>query len=329
MNSMLHPSVFWISNLLLVALALHLALKGLRAWQQPVRSLGVAAHAQKHGTPTFGGVLILGGVFLSTGAAGLWGEASGVGGILSVGVLMGVIGGLDDLLKVRRAHHQGGLSGRWRLLVQAAGIACFAGAVAATQPSIPCPGGGELTVPLVGFAAWVILVVVGSANAVNLSDGMDGLATVMCAITSAALAWLAWHAVPEHTLLPHTQACHHVALLLLGISGSCLGFWWHNAHPARIFMGDVGALPLGGMLGAAAVLLRMEWLWALMGAVFVLETLSVMLQVLSFKTTGRRVFKMAPLHHHFEHQGLHETTITARLWLVTAVCAALAVGVAA
>ena len=297
---------------------------------QPIRSDGPQRHVvEKQGTPTMGGLMILTGILA---ASLLWSDLTNlyVWAVLFVTLGFGAIGFYDDLLKVTRASHQG-FSGWVRL-----GLECsVAGAAVAAFMWIGAPelSGAfafpflkNLLLPLGWFFLPVgIFVIVGAGNAVNLTDGLDGLAIVPVMIAAASfglIVYLTGNAVfAEYLQLHFVKGSGELAVVCGAIVGAGLGFLWFNAPPAMIFMGDTGSLSLGGALGAIAVAVKHEIVLAVVGGLFVLETVSVVVQVISFKLTGKRVFAMAPLHHHFEQKGWKEPTIVIRFWIISVVLA--------
>lgn len=293
---------------------------------QAVRDDGPQTHLVKAGTPTMGGALILTSVAISTL---LWMDLSNkyvwVALITTLG--FGIIGWVDDYKKIVHKNPKG-LIARWKYFWQSViGL----GAALYIAYSTNLPAQTELIVPFfkhvaipLGVAGFVVLtyfVIVGSSNAVNLTDGLDGLAilpTVMVASALAIFAYVAGHAVFSKYLgLPHIPGAGELVVFCAAIAGAGLAFLWFNAYPAEVFMGDVGALALGAALGVVAVIVRQEIVLFIMGGVFVMETLSVMIQVASFKLTGKRVFRMAPLHHHYELKGWKETQVVVRFWIIT------------
>jgi phospho-N-acetylmuramoyl-pentapeptide-transferase len=293
---------------------------------QAVRDDGPQTHLVKAGTPTMGGALILMSVAISTL---LWMDLSNkyvwVALITTLG--FGIIGWVDDYKKIVHKNPKG-LAGRWKYFWQSV-IGLGAALYIAYSTNLPVQT--ELIVPFfkhvaipLGVAGFVVLtyfVIVGSSNAVNLTDGLDGLAilpTVMVASALAIFAYVAGHAVFSKYLgLPHIPGAGELVVFCAAIAGAGLAFLWFNAYPAEVFMGDVGALALGAALGVVAVIVRQEIVLFIMGGVFVMETLSVMIQVASFKLTGKRVFRMAPLHHHYELKGWKETQVVVRFWIIT------------
>jgi len=297
---------------------------------QPIREDGPQSHLlTKRGTPTMGGLMILAGVLISTL---LWANLENhyVWIVLFVTVGFGAIGFYDDYLKVTKQSHKG-FSGRSRLAIEAliAALACVAISYMATPGlanKLALPFSKDLIFNLgwfyIVFAAFVI---VGAGNAVNITDGLDGLAIVpvmIAAGTFGFIAYLAGNAVFSNYLQIHfIPGTGELAVLCGALIGAGLGFLWFNAPPAQIFMGDTGSLALGGMLGAIAVAAKHEFVLAIVGGLFVLEIMSVIIQVTSFKLTGKRVFKMAPIHHHFEQLGWTEPQVVIRFWIIAVVLA--------
>ena len=299
---------------------------------QAVRQDGPQTHLAKSGTPTMGGVLILISIGITTL---LWGDLTNryVWVVLIVTLGYGAIGWYDDWKKVVYRDPRG-LASRWKYFWQSVlGLAvavylAFSSTVPA-QMELIVPFFKTVSYPLgvVGFIILTYLVIVGTSNAVNLTDGLDGLAimpTVMIAAALAIFSYVAGSSVfAKYLLLPYIPGAGELAVFLGAMAGAGLGFLWFNAYPAEVFMGDVGALALGAALGTVAVIVRQEIVLLIMGGVFVVETLSVMLQVSWFKYTkkkygtGRRILRMAPLHHHFEQGGWKETQVVVRFWIIT------------
>ena len=292
---------------------------------QPIRDDGPLSHLAKRGTPTMGGLMILTSITVSML---LWMDFSNryLWACLFITVGFGAIGFLDDYDKVKKRSHKG-VSGRMRLLAEfiIAGIGCWIITYGAgTQLYIPFYNG-----PVVDLGPFYILfaafVVVAFGNAVNLTDGLDGLATMPVIIASIAfllISYLVGNArFAEYLGIPHILGVGDLTVLLLAIVGACLAFLWFNAPPAAVFMGDTGSLALGGALGAIAVSARHEIVLGIIGGLFVVEAMSVIIQVLVYKRTGRRVFRMAPIHHHFEQLGWSEPTVVIRFWIVAFVLA--------
>jgi len=297
---------------------------------QPIRADGPASHLlTKKGTPTMGGLMILSGVLVGIA---VWGNLTNayVWIVLSVTIGFGLVGFYDDYLKVTKQTHSG-FAGQARLLIEAliAGAACFAFASLGKQPfstSLTFPLFKELIVDLGWFfVVFGAFIIVGAGNAVNLTDGLDGLAIGPVMIAAASfgfIAYLAGNALYADYLQIHfVSGSGELAVLCGAVIGAGLGFLWFNAPPASIFMGDTGSLALGGMIGAVAVATKHEIALAIIGGLFVLEAVSVIVQVLSFRLTGKRVFKMAPLHHHFEQLGWTEPQIVIRFWIISIVLA--------
>jgi phospho-N-acetylmuramoyl-pentapeptide-transferase len=292
---------------------------------QPIRDDGPESHHAKRGTPTMGGLMILTSLVLSML---LWMDFSNryLWACLLITVGFGAIGFLDDYDKVRKGHHKG-VSGRTRLLAEflVAAIGCWIISWGAgTELYIPFYNG-----PVVDLGAFYIVfaafVVVAFGNAVNLTDGLDGLATMPVIIASLAflaISYLAGNAVFSAYLgIPYVAGVGHLTVLCSAIVGAGLAFLWFNAPPAAVFMGDTGSLALGGALGAIAVATQHEIVLGIIGGLFVVEALSVIIQVFFYKRTGKRVFKMAPIHHHFEQMGWSEPTVVIRFWIISFVLA--------
>ena len=293
---------------------------------QSVRSDGPQTHLVKAGTPTMGGALILTSIVITTL---LWGDLKNhyVWLVLLVTLGFGVIGWVDDYRKVVHRNPKG-LSAKTKMFWQSL-IALAAGVYLWNVASLPAHT--ELIVPFFKllvfslpaflFIALAYFVIVGTSNAVNLTDGLDGLAimpTVMVSGALAIFAYVAGNAVFSKYLgIPYIPGAGELAVFCSAIAGAGLAFLWFNAYPAEVFMGDVGALALGAALGIVAVIVRQELVLFIMGGVFVMEALSVMIQVASFKLTGKRVFRMAPLHHHYELKGWKENQVVVRFWIIT------------
>lgn len=292
---------------------------------QVVRQEGPQSHLKKAGTPTMGGSLILTAITISTL---LWGDLSNryVWLVLMVMLSFGFIGWLDDTLKLR-FHHSRGLPARWKLLLQslvgfAAAIYLYCSAALPTETQLIIPMFKNATINLGGFyIIFVYGVIVGTSNAVNLTDGLDGLAILPVALVCVALGVFAYVTgniiISKYLIIPYVPGVGELVIICSAIVGAGLGFLWFNTYPAQVFMGDVGALGLGAALGIIAVAVRQEIVLFIMGGVFVMETVSVILQVASFKLTGKRIFKMAPLHHHFELKGWPEPRVIVRFWIIT------------
>jgi phospho-N-acetylmuramoyl-pentapeptide-transferase len=293
---------------------------------QAVRSDGPQSHLTKAGTPTMGGALILVSVVVTTL---LWADLSNrfVWVVLWVTVAFGAIGWIDDYRKVVHRNPKG-LSARakffWQSVfgVTAAWYIAFSTNLPA-QTAFIVPFFKQVAYPLgwIGFIVMTYFVIVGTSNAVNLTDGLDGLAimpTVMIGSALGVFAYVAGHAVfSKYLNFPYIPGASELAVICGALAGAGLAFLWFNAYPAEVFMGDVGALALGAALGTMAVIVRQEIVLLVMGGVFVVETLSVMLQVASFKLTGKRIFRMAPLHHHYELKGWKENQVVVRFWIIS------------
>ena len=294
---------------------------------QPVRGDGPDSHLVKAGTPTMGGVLILIAISVSTL---LWSDLGNrfVWVALSVTLLFGAIGWIDDYRKLVRGDPKGLPAGQKYLWQSAVGLGC----AVFLYHTARLPAETQLIVPFFkdvmldlgwGYVVFAYFVIVGSSNAVNLTDGLDGLAilpTVMVAGALGIFAYATGHANFSGYLgIPYISGAGEIVILCGSIVGAGLGFLWFNTYPAQVFMGDIGALALGAALGVVAVVVRQEIVLLIMGGVFVVETVSVILQVASFKLTGKRVFRMAPLHHHFELKGWPEPRVIVRFWVITVV----------
>jgi phospho-N-acetylmuramoyl-pentapeptide-transferase len=292
---------------------------------QSVRDDGPATHLTKAGTPTMGGALILVSICATTL---LWGDLRNrfVWVVIAVTLGFGAVGWIDDYRKVVHRNPKG-LPARWKYFWQsvvglsAALFLAYSGTPAQTEFIVPFFKQVAYPLGAVGFVVMTYLVIVGSSNAVNLTDGLDGLAilpTVMVGGALGVFAYVAGHAVFSKYLgFPHIAGAAELTVFCAAMAGAGLGFLWFNAYPAEVFMGDVGALALGAALGVVAVIVRQEVVLFIMGGVFVVETLSVMLQVASFKLTGKRIFRMAPLHHHYELKGWKENQVVVRFWIIT------------
>jgi len=305
----------------------------LRRWQkqgQPIRTDGPESHLlTKKGTPTMGGFLILIALAVSTL---LWADLRDryVWIVLLVTLGYGLIGFLDDFLKVSKRNHKG-LPGKLKLLGQV--VIAFAAAWG-TMSLQPEPLNGALALPFFkhaliqlgwGYIPFAMFVIVGASNSVNLTDGLDGLAIVpvmIAAMVFAIISYLVGHAVFANYLqINYVAGSGELAVFCGALVGAGLGFLWFNAPPAMVFMGDTGSLALGGALGAISIVTKHELVLSIVGGLFVLETVSVIVQVASFKLTGKRVFRMAPLHHHFEKKGWAEPTVVIRFWIIAGILA--------
>ncbi len=293
---------------------------------QVVRDDGPETHLAKQGVPTMGGVLILAAIL---GSTLLWARLDNplVWLMLFVTIFFGFIGGVDDFQKIKK-RSSAGLSARGKLLLQIFG-ASVVGLFVMLHPGYD----GQLSIPFFKnihpdlswfYVVFAVLVIVGSSNAVNLTDGLDGLAagpTLISASVYLVFSYLAGHTVlAEYLQIPYVQGAGELAVFCGAMVGACLGFLWFNAYPAQIFMGDVGSLALGGALGGVAIIIKQEILLAIVGGIFVMEALSVILQVGYFKmSNGKRIFLMAPFHHHFEKKGWHEPKVVVRFWIVSVI----------
>ncbi|MDR1523327.1 MAG: phospho-N-acetylmuramoyl-pentapeptide-transferase [Endomicrobium sp.] len=306
-------------------------LKNFKA-KQIVREYGPAQHLSKNGTPTMGGLIIIISVVVATL---LWARLDNrfIIWFLCGIIWFGLLGFLDDYLKLKK-HSSDGLSAKSKLF----GQTVFAAAIAAYlnfSPSNPdyvtlvnIPFFKSLFVNFSFFyIVFVIITLVGSSNAVNLTDGLDGLAIgniIIVAFTLALFSYFAGHIkIADYLKIIHVSGAGEIAVFLSAIVGSGLGFLWYNSHPAEIFMGDTGSLFLGGILGMTAVFIKQELILVLLGGIFVIEACSVLLQVFYYKKTKKRIFKMAPIHHHFEMLGLSETKVTIRFWIIGIILAIL------
>ncbi len=304
-------------------------IKKLSLMKQSIRDDGPQTHKSKTGTPTMGGLLILVSLVVT---AFLWVDLANpfVQSVLLVTVLYGAIGFIDDYLKVAKKNTKG-LPGKLRLAIEF-GIAFVVLAWLVNVHGYPT----RLYVPFfkniffdlgVGYMFFGAFVIVGCANAVNLTDGLDGLAIVpvtVSVVTLGIFAYVTGNAtIANYLQVPFINGVGELTPLSGALVAAGLGFLWYNSHPASIFMGDVGSLSLGGFLGIVAVLTNNELLLVFLGGIFVIEALSVITQVASFKLTGKRVFRMAPIHHHFELKGLNETKVVIRFWIVSIILAVL------
>ena len=293
---------------------------------QPIREDGPQSHLAKRGTPTMGGLMIL---IALTVSVLLWMDLGSplVWACLAVTIGFGAIGFLDDYDKVKK-RSAAGLSSRVRLLAEfaIAGIAAWIMVQGEGATNLYVPFLSDRYVPLGPFYfVFAAFIMVGFGNAVNLTDGLDGLAAMPVAIAAATMAIIAYLAgradFSAYLGIPHVPMAGELAILCTGIMGACLAFLWFNAPPAAVFMGDTGSLALGGALGAIAVAAHHEIVLLIVGGLFVMETASVIIQVAVYKRTGKRVFKMAPIHHHFEQKGWAESTVVIRFWIVSIVLA--------
>ncbi|WP_343562359.1 phospho-N-acetylmuramoyl-pentapeptide-transferase [Kiloniella sp. b19] len=304
-------------------------LKSRQGAGQPIRDDGPESHFVKQGTPTMGGSLILLALSISTL---LWSDLSNsyVWIMLLVTIGFGLIGFGDDYLKLTKRNTKG-LPGKLKLLGQITISVLAALGISMTAPETM---NSHLTIPFIkdllvnlGFfyVPFAVFVMVGSSNAVNLTDGLDGLATVPVMIAGACfglIAYLVGNSIfAEYLQISYVPGTGELAVFCGALVGSCMGFLWFNAPPAMVFMGDTGSLSLGGALGTISIITKHELVLPIIGGLFVLETVSVIVQVVSFKTTGKRVFRMAPIHHHFEKKGWAEPTVVIRFWIIAMILA--------
>ena len=294
---------------------------------QTIRDDGPASHFSKAGTPTMGGALILVILVVTTL---LWGDLTNryVWLVIFITLSFGVIGWVDDYLKISRKNTDG-LIARWKYLWQSvfalmAAIYLYSSAQSPAETALYVPFFKSIAIPLgIGFVLLSYLMIVGMSNAVNLTDGLDGLAIMPAVMVGAALGLIAYVAgnteFSSYLQIPYVAGAGELAVFCGALIGAGLGFLWFNTYPAQIFMGDVGALAIGAALGLVAIIVRHEIVVLIMGGLFVLETASVIIQVASFRLTGRRVFRMAPIHHHFELKGWPEPKVIVRFWIITLV----------
>jgi phospho-N-acetylmuramoyl-pentapeptide-transferase len=294
---------------------------------QSIRELGPQSHLSKKGTPTMGGGLIIFSIAISTL---LWSDLFNhyIWTALFVLIGFGLIGWVDDYRKVVQKNSKG-LSAREKLISQtvvALAASVFLYVMRDSPAVLKFPFFKDWAIDLgVFFIPFSTLVIVGTSNAVNLTDGLDGLAvgpTITTSLTFAMLAYCAGNfVIAEYLQIPFVSGAGELSIFLASTGAACLGFLWYNAYPAEVFMGDVGALALGGALGVSAVITKNEILLILCGGIFVVEAVSVMMQVASFKLTGKRIFKMAPIHHHFELKGWPEPKVIVRFWIISIILA--------
>jgi phospho-N-acetylmuramoyl-pentapeptide-transferase len=294
---------------------------------QTVREDGPKSHLSKAGTPTMGGALILIVIFITTL---LWGELTNryVWTVLLVTMAFGAIGWVDDYLKISRRNSKG-LAARWKYFWQSlaglgAAVFLYSTAVIPAETALIVPFFKDIAIPLgASFIVLAYFVIVGTSNAVNLTDGLDGLAILPTVMVGAALGLIAYVAgnveFAEYLQIPYIPGAGELSVFCGALIGAGLGFLWFNTYPAQVFMGDVGALALGASLGVVAIIVRHEIVLFIMGGLFVLEAVSVIVQVASFRLTGKRVFRMAPIHHHFELKGWPEPRVIVRFWIITVV----------
>jgi phospho-N-acetylmuramoyl-pentapeptide-transferase len=294
---------------------------------QAVRTDGPQSHLSKSGTPTMGGALILTAIFISTL---LWADLSNryIWVVMIVTLVFGAVGWVDDYRKVALRDSRG-LPGRWKYFWQSVaglGAAIFlyvtASSPVETQLFIPFFKNVALEMGIF-YVVFTYFVIVGTSNAVNLTDGLDGLAIMPTVMVGAALGLIAYLSgnvkFAQYLQIAYVAGAGELVVFCCALIGAGLGFLWFNTYPAQVFMGDVGALALGAALGVMAVIIRHEIVLFIMGGIFVLETVSVILQVASFKLTGRRIFRMAPIHHHFELKGWPEPRVIVRFWIISVV----------
>ena len=297
-------------------------------FEQHVRPQGPESHYKKSGTPTMGGLLILSSLVISTL---LWADLSNryIWVVLFVTVSFAMIGFADDYIKIKKKSSDG-LSSKQKIILQTAFsfisvTYLFYSAETAPETSFIVPFFKDLLIPMSPFLFIFtgMFVLVGSSNAVNLTDGLDGLAILPSVLIAGALGLIAYsmgnQIIADYLYLPHLKLSGELIVFCGALIGSGIGFLWYNTYPAQIFMGDIGSLTLGAILGILAIILRHELVFAIMAGVFVIETLSVAIQVISFKTRGKRVFLMAPIHHHYELKGWPEPKIIVRFWIITLV----------
>ena len=292
---------------------------------QAVRDDGPQTHLSKAGTPTMGGALILAAITISTL---LWGNLSNpyIWIVLGVTLSFGAVGWVDDYRKVVEKNSRG-LPAKWKYFWQSvfglgAAITLYSMAKTPVDTSLMVPFFKNVAIPLgIFFVVLTYFVIVGTSNAVNLTDGLDGLAimpTVMVAAALGVFAYLTGHfEFAKYLNIPFVRGAGELVVFTAALVGAGLGFLWFNTYPAQVFMGDVGALALGAALGVIAVIVKQEIVLFIMGGVFVMETVSVILQVGSYKLTGRRIFRMAPIHHHFELKGWPEPRVIVRFWIIS------------
>jgi len=294
---------------------------------QRVRLDGPESHLAKDGTPTMGGGLI---IVVITIATLFWGDLSNryIWLVLSVTCAFGLIGWLDDYLKIRRQNSDG-LPARWKIFWQTviallASSYLYTTADMAIQTDLIVPFFKEVALPLgIGFIIFSVLMLVGMSNAVNLTDGLDGLAILPTVMVGGGLGLIAYlvgnSEYSTYLQIPYIPGTGELSVFCGALIGAGLGFLWFNTYPAQVFMGDVGSLALGAALAIVAIVIRHEIVLLIMGGLFVLETASVIVQVISYRFTGRRVFRMAPIHHHFELKGWAEPKVIVRFWIITVV----------
>lgn len=302
---------------------------------QPIRDDGPQSHIEnKKGTPTMGGLLIIASVAFGSL---LFGDLTNVNLWLCLAVFVGfgIIGAIDDYRKVSKCDYHG-ISGKKKFLLQSivAIVCCYI-----SIKTYNFDGATNLFFPIFKhyqielggfFLIWAVFIIVGSSNAVNLTDGLDGLAmgpVIISSICMSIIAYLVGNTVfSDYLHIQYVPGMAEVCVFLGGLVGASLGFMWFNAPPAKVFMGDTGSVAIGGALGFIAVMAKHEFIYAIIGGIFVLETVSVMIQVFYFKLTGKRIFLMAPIHHHFEKKGWAESTVVFRFWIISIVLGILGLG---
>ena len=296
----------------------------------PIRDDGPSDHIiKKIGTPTMGGVIILLGLIISVL---LWADLTNVYVLFCLYIVtsFGLLGAFDDYKKIKDSNSSG-ISSKFKIILQIVlsiiGVVIYVNFIDYQNiTNLYFPFFKNLIINLGWFfIPFAIFVIIGSSNAVNLTDGLDGLATVPVILVAACFAFISYVTgnivFSDYLQIPYIEGTGEVAIFCGAIIGSCLGFLWFNAPPAKIFMGDTGSLSLGGSLGAVGIITKHEIVLAITGGLFVLEAVSVMVQVISFKLTGKRIFKMAPIHHHFEKKGWPESTVVIRFWIISIILA--------
>jgi phospho-N-acetylmuramoyl-pentapeptide-transferase len=299
---------------------------------QSIREDGPESHFKKKGTPTLGGIFIIGSILLTCIFVGNY---NSMPFIVTLVVMLSyfILGWIDDYLKVIKKNSDG-VSARGKLAWQfitaiAASYWMISAEIITTDLYVPFLKNPILDLGMVGYIGFASIVIVGSSNAVNLTDGLDGLVTgpvITSAATFALLAYLSGHSefAKDYLFIPYVKGSSELTVLCAAVLGASVGFLWYNCNPAQIFMGDVGSLSLGGLLGTMAVLTKNEFLFVIVGGVFVMEAVSVILQVASFKLRKKRIFKMAPIHHHFELLGWPEPKVIVRFWIISIILSILA-----
>jgi len=298
---------------------------------QTIREEGVQAHLEKGGTPSMGGIVILVSIAVSTV---VWAPLNSlVIVVLLALVILGAVGFADDFVKMTR-RNTAGISGRSKMLGQSifgAGLGYYLLQSEWMEPTLFVPLVNEQVELGWFYIPFVMLVVVGASNAVNLTDGLDGLAAGVSLIVFFSYAGICYTAgnfiFSDHLAIPFIRGAGELAVFCAAVIGACIGFLWYNTNPASVFMGDTGSLALGGVIGTVAVLVKQEILLVVVGGIFVLEALSVIIQVISFRSTGRRIFRMAPIHHHFELAGWAEPKVVIRFWIITLILALIGMSI--